>query len=131
MNHCVVAFPENEDFACGVSSHKAIVPCHDGVKRVRMVEDSFAVFRSIAPKGHHAIPSSGAPRDSGRPPRQVVDGARVAPTNGRSSGGKHAAKIGRASDANSSYVSVMQVIWILTAVLIVTLFIQYRRRLKR
>ena len=29
------------------------------------------------------------------------------------------------------YVAAMQVIWILTAVLIVTLFIQYRRRLKR
>ena len=29
------------------------------------------------------------------------------------------------------YVGAMQVIWILTAVLIVTLFIQYRRRLKR
>jgi len=29
------------------------------------------------------------------------------------------------------YVATMQVIWIRTAVLIVTLFIQYRRRLKR
>lgn len=62
VNHSMLAFPQNEDFARGVSSRKAVVPRGNGVKRARMVECSFAVFRAIVPKRHHAIPANRAPR---------------------------------------------------------------------
>ena len=82
------------------------------------------------PSCQHAVATRGDPATCGFVPRQVVHRTLMAAKDE----GERLESWRKSSvlcQGIRLYVAIMQVIWILTAVLIVTLFIQYRQRLKR
>ena len=120
----------HDQFARRVSSDDHALPEGQCIEWRAVMRQGLAVFLTVFPSCQHAVATRGDPATCGFVPRQVVHRTLMAAKDE----GERLESWRKSSvwcQGIRLYVAIMQVIWILTAVLIVTLFIQYRRRLKR